>query len=89
MNLFKASLIFLSLLAICEFSKIESEITLSLSLSCIPFIPLDDLPLNNLNFLDLNLIHLPNLLLKRMPWSSLQILTPIILSPLVGALLNL
>ena len=30
----------------------------------IPFIPLDDLPLNILNFLDINLIHLPNLVLK-------------------------
>ena len=30
---------------------IDNEITLSLSFNLIPFIPLDDLPLNNLNFL--------------------------------------
>ena len=39
---------------------IDNEITLSLSFNLIPFIPLDDLPLNNLNFFDLNLIHFPN-----------------------------
>ena len=33
-----------------------------------------------LNFLDSNLIHLPNLVLKITSWSSLQILTPTILS---------
>jgi DNA gyrase/topoisomerase IV subunit A len=41
--------------------------------------PLEDLPLNNRNFLDLNLIHLPNFVLSKMSWSSLHILTPIIL----------
>ena len=30
----------------------------------IPFMPLDDLTLNNLNFLDLNLMHLPNCVLN-------------------------
>ena len=40
-------------------SNIESEITLSPSFKLIPFIPLDERPLNNLNFFDLNLIHFP------------------------------
>ena len=40
--------------------KIDNEITLSFSLSCMPFIPFEDLPLKSLNFLDLNLMHFPN-----------------------------
>ena len=48
----------------CQIQKIESEITLSLSFNLMPFIPFEDLPLNNLNFLDLNLIHFPNWVLN-------------------------
>ena len=40
-------------------SKTDNEITLSLSFNFIPFIPLEERPLNNLNFFDLNLMHLP------------------------------
>ena len=43
-----------------QIAKTDKDITLSLSFNFIPFIPLEDLPLNNLNFLDLNLMHLPN-----------------------------
>ena len=40
-------------------AKTDNEITLSLSFNFIPFIPLEERPLNNLNFFDLNLMHLP------------------------------
>ena len=84
MYLVIAFFIFLSLLIVfalmLEFSKIDNEITLSWSFNWIPLIPLEDLPLNNLSFLDLNLIPLPNWVLNIISWSSLQILTPIILS---------
>ena len=47
-------------------SKTDNVITLSLVPNSIPLIPLDDLPLNILNFLDINLIHLPSRVLKIM-----------------------
>ena len=55
-------MIFASILLL---SKIDKDITLSISFNCIPFMPLEDLPLNNLNFLDLNLIHFPNCVLNK------------------------
>ena len=47
-----------------ELSKMDKEITLSFSFNLIPLIPFDDLPLNNLSFLDLNLMHFPNCVLN-------------------------
>ena len=44
--------------------KTDKEITLSLSPNSKPLIPLDDLPLNILNFFDINLMHLPNRVLN-------------------------
>ena len=60
----------------------DKETIESFSAKFIPLIPLDDLPLKILNFLDSNLIHFPNLVLKIMSCSFLHILTPIILSSL-------
>ena len=45
-------------------SKTDSDITLSSSANSIPLIPFEDLPLNILNFLDINLIHLPRRVLN-------------------------
>ena len=46
--------------------KTDNEITLSPFPNSIPLIPLDDRPLNILNFLDINLIHFPSFVLKIM-----------------------
>ena len=46
---------------------IDKEITLSSGPNAIPLIPLDDLPLKILNLLDINLMHLPNCVLRIMP----------------------
>ena len=43
----------------------DNDITLSFSFNLIPFIPFEDLPLKSLNFFDLNLMHLPNLVLNK------------------------
>ena len=51
-------------------SIIDKETISSLDANSIPFIPFDDLPLNILNFLDSNLIHFPNFVLKIISWSS-------------------
>ena len=48
------------------FTRHSKDITLSDSARSIPFIPLDDLPLNILSFLDINLMHLPNFVLNIM-----------------------
>ena len=40
---------------------IDKEITWSFSAKSIPLIPFDDRPLNNLSFLDINLMHFPSL----------------------------
>ena len=45
-------------------SIIDKETISSSDANSIPFIPFDDLPLNILNFLDSNLIHFPNFVLK-------------------------
>ena len=55
---------FASLLLILILFITERDITLSFSAKSIPLIPLDDLPLNILNFFDINLIHFPNLVLN-------------------------
>ena len=69
MKLSTAFLIFLSFFKIFglmfELSKTDNEITLSSSLNLTPFMPFEDLPLINLYFLDLNLIHLPFLVLSK------------------------
>ena len=48
-----------SVLFFSIFSIIDKDTILSLSPKLIPLIPLEDLPLNNLNFFDSNLIHFP------------------------------
>ena len=42
----------------------DNDTISSLFANSIPLIPFEDLPLNTLNFLDSNLIHLPNLVLN-------------------------
>ena len=44
-------------------SIIDKEMILSFSAKFIPLIPLEDLPLNNLSFFDINLIHFPSFVL--------------------------
>ena len=75
-----ASLFFL--LFFTSWSIIDNETILSFSAKLIPLIPFEDLPLNTLNFLDSNLIHFPSFVFSIISWSSLQILTPTILSSL-------
>ena len=43
---------------------IDKDTMLSSSFKLIPLIPFDDRPLKILNFFDINLIHLPNLVLR-------------------------
>ena len=69
-NLFNPFFIFSSFFIVFEsilgLSKIEREITLSLSPKLIPLMPFEDRPLKTLSFFDINLIHFPFLVLSIM-----------------------
>ena len=59
-----SSLDFLPFFFVLSLLMTDRDTIWSFGVSSIPLIPLDDLPLNTLNFFVSNLIHLPNFVLK-------------------------
>ena len=59
-----AKINFASLLLILTLFTTDKEITLSFATKSIPLMPFDDLPLNSLNFFDMNRMHFPSFVLN-------------------------